>query len=79
MIDELTDLPQKLNVFRFNRFYGRQNPLKRVASSALLRAAQTVGAKRHVMQSIAFAYDPRAGNGLHTEEDPLGSYLLALS
>lgn len=71
VIDELTDLPKKLNVFRFDRFYRRQNPLKKTASRALLRAAQAVGAKRHIMQSIAFAYDPRAADGLHTEDDPL--------
>ena len=71
VIDELTDLPKKMNVFRFNQFYKRQDPLKKTASKTLLRAAQAVGAKRHLMQSIAFAYDPAVGAGLHVEGDPL--------
>ena len=71
VIDQLTDLPRKLNAFRFNRFYQRQNDLKAVAPRALLDAAIEVGARRHIMQSVAFAYDPAIGDGLHTEDDPL--------
>ena len=72
VIDELTDLPQKVNAFRFNRFYDRQNPLKEVAPKALLEAAVEVRARRHIMQSVAFAYDPSAGSGgLHVEDEPL--------
>ena len=71
VIDELTDLPKKPNVFRFGRFYDRQNQLKRTAPLALLEAAVEVGASRHIMQGVAFAYDPGAsGHGVHTEDDP---------
>ncbi len=71
VIDELTDLPQKVNPFRFGRFYARQNPLKRVAPKALLETALEVGARCHIMQSVAFCYDPNAGQDLHVEHDPL--------
>ena len=71
VIDHLSDLPPKMNVFRFNHFYDRQNPMKMTAPHALLEAAVEVGARRHVMQSIAFAYDPSHGEGLHEEDDPL--------
>lgn len=71
VIDELTDLPHKVNPFRFGRFYTRQNPLKRVAPEALVEAAIEVGARRHIMQGVAFGYDPKAGQGLHVEPDPL--------
>jgi nucleoside-diphosphate-sugar epimerase len=71
VIDELTDLPHKVNPFRFSRFYAGQNPLKRSASKTLLQAAIDAGARRHIMQSVAFAYDPAVGEGLHVEDDPL--------
>lgn len=71
VIDQLTDLPRKVNPFRFNRFYDRQNPLKEVAAKALLKAAIEARARRHIMQSVAFAYAPGVGGGLHTEADPL--------
>jgi nucleoside-diphosphate-sugar epimerase len=71
VIDELTDLPKKPNVFRFRRFYDRQNGLKAVAPLALLDAAMEVGARRHIMQGVAFAYDPRSSShDLHVEDDP---------
>lgn len=71
VIDELTDLPQRMNVFRFKRFYARMGPLKEVAPHALLDAAIEVGARRHLMQSIAFAYEPGPhSHGVHPEHDP---------
>jgi nucleoside-diphosphate-sugar epimerase len=71
VIDQLTDLPRKVNPFRFSQFYVQQNRLKEVAPEALLHAAIAVGARGHIMQSVAFAYDPAVGEGLHTEDDPL--------
>ena len=71
VIDQLTDLPKKANPFRFNRFYDRQNQLKKKAPLALLEAAVEVGARRHIMQGVAFAYDPGASSeGIHAEDDP---------
>jgi nucleoside-diphosphate-sugar epimerase len=70
VIDELTDLPKNPNVFRFRHFYDRQTALKETAPLALLEAAVEVGAKRHIMQSVAFSYDPRTGQEIHVEDDP---------
>jgi len=71
VIDQLTDLPKKANAFRFNRFYDRQNQLKKKAPLALLEAAVEVGARRHIMQGVAFTYDPGASSeGIHAEDDP---------
>ena len=71
VIDQLTDLPRRFNPFRFDRFYEQQDRLKAVAPRLLLEAAVDVGARRHIMQGVAFAYDPRSGEGLHVEHDPL--------
>jgi nucleoside-diphosphate-sugar epimerase len=70
VVDQLTDLPQRVNVFRFKRFYDRQTPLKRAASPTLLRAAVESGAAKHIVQSVAFIYAP-GQPGLRTEDDPL--------
>ena len=71
VIDELTDLPPRMNVFRFKRFYDRMKPLKEVAPHALLDAAIEVGAERHIMQSVAFSYEPGPhSHDIHPEHDP---------
>jgi nucleoside-diphosphate-sugar epimerase len=71
VIDELTDLPKKANVFRFRHFYDRQTPLKGTAPTALIEAAVEVGARRHIMQGVAFTYDPGpSSHEIHVEDDP---------
>lgn len=71
VIDELTDLPPRMSVFRFKHFYDRMTPLKEVAPHALLDAAIEVGAKRHLMQSVAFSYEPGShSHDIHPEHDP---------
>jgi nucleoside-diphosphate-sugar epimerase len=69
VIDQLTDLPKKASPFRFRHFYDKQTRLKETAPLALLEAAIEVGAKRHIMQSVAFMYGPTGG--LHSEDDPV--------
>jgi nucleoside-diphosphate-sugar epimerase len=69
VIDQLTDLPKKASPFRFRHFYDKQTPLKETAPLPLLEAAIEVGAKRHIMQSVAFMYAPTGQ--LHSEDDPL--------
>ncbi len=69
VFDELTDLPRRYDVRRLKSVYQGQNRLRREGSANLLRAAQAAGARRHVLQTIAFSYAP--GEGLATEEDPL--------
>ena len=58
VIDELTDLPQTMGIRAFSHFYDRLTPLKATASPALLEASVEVGARVHIMQSIAFLYAP---------------------
>jgi nucleoside-diphosphate-sugar epimerase len=58
VIDELTDLPQKISPFGMKHFYDRQTPLKATAAPALIEASKAVGARIHIMQSIAFLYAP---------------------
>jgi nucleoside-diphosphate-sugar epimerase len=73
VIDQLTDLPKKASPFRFRSFYKKQTPLKETAAGALLEAAVEVGAKRHIMQSVAFMYAPSA-TVLAAEEVQRGIY-----
>lgn len=68
VIDELTDLPKTMGVRAFSHFYDRLTPLKATASPALLEAATEVGARVHIMQSIAFLYAP-GGAERKTEDD----------
>ncbi|MDX6284861.1 MAG: hypothetical protein QOG53_346 [Frankiales bacterium] len=58
VIDELTDLPQKFSAFGMKHFYDKQTPLKATAAPALIEASKAVGARVHIMQSIAFLYAP---------------------
>jgi nucleoside-diphosphate-sugar epimerase len=69
VIDQLTDLPKKASPFRFRSFYKKQTPLKETAPGALLEAAVEVGAKRHIMQCVAFMYAP--SGHIHSEDDPM--------
>jgi nucleoside-diphosphate-sugar epimerase len=76
VIDELTDLPHEIKPFGVRRVYDRLTPLKRVASPALLAAAEEAGAGVHIAQSVAFLYPPAsAGNGesggVATEDEPV--------
>jgi nucleoside-diphosphate-sugar epimerase len=58
VIDELTNLPQKISPFGMKHFYDKQTPLKATAAPALIEASKAVGARVHIMQSIAFIYAP---------------------
>jgi nucleoside-diphosphate-sugar epimerase len=70
VIDQLTDLPQRLGFRGMRRFYARQTPLRTIGSTALLAAARAAGARRIVAQSVAFIYAPGPG-GLKRETDPV--------
>jgi nucleoside-diphosphate-sugar epimerase len=58
VIDELTNLPQRISPFGMKHFYDKQTPLKTIAAPALIDASKAVGARIHIMQSIAFIYAP---------------------
>jgi len=69
VIDELTELPDRLN-FRGEDTYASTNRLRTEGTRNLIEAARAAGARRFVCQSIAFAYRTD-GQGLRTEDDPL--------
>jgi nucleoside-diphosphate-sugar epimerase len=68
VIDQMTDLPQRLGLRRMRRFYRGQNALRTRGSGALLAAARSAGARRMITQSVAFIYAPDGG-GLKRETD----------
>jgi nucleoside-diphosphate-sugar epimerase len=68
VIDQLTDLPQRVRPRGLRAFYRRQIPLRTQGSGALLDAARRSGARRMVSQSVAFIYAPDGG-GLKVESD----------
>jgi nucleoside-diphosphate-sugar epimerase len=69
VIDQLTDLPQRLGMRGMGRFYRGQIRLRTKGSAALLAGARAAGARRLIAQSVAFIYAPGAG-GPKTEADP---------
>jgi nucleoside-diphosphate-sugar epimerase len=70
VVDQMTDLPQRVGFRGMGRFYKGQNPLRSQGSSALLAAARAAGARRLVAQSVAFIYAP-GGGGIKSEADRL--------
>jgi nucleoside-diphosphate-sugar epimerase len=68
VIDQLTDLPPRYDVRKLKAMYERQNRLRREGSGNLLRASEAAGARRHILQTVAFIYEP--GPGLADEDDP---------
>ena len=61
VIDQMTDLPQRIGFRGMARFYKGQNPLRSKGSVALQHAARAAGARRLIAQSVAFIYAPDAG------------------
>lgn len=70
IINELTDLPARLNPRRLKRIYTRNDALRREGTANLLAAARECGALRLVVQSAAYWYAP-GGAAVKTEADPL--------
>ena len=69
VIDQMTDLPQRIRMRGMGRFYRGQNPLRVRGSAALLDGARAAGARRIIAQSVAFIYAPGPG-GPRTETAP---------
>jgi 2-alkyl-3-oxoalkanoate reductase len=69
VVHELTALPDRLD-FRKEDVYAPTNRVRTEGTRNLLDAARTVGARRIVCQSIAFAYR-NEGTRVKTEDDPL--------
>jgi 2-alkyl-3-oxoalkanoate reductase len=66
VMNQLTDLPQRYNPRKLGPFYERTARLRVEATRTLLAAANEVGARRFVYQSLAFMYVP-AGPAALTE------------
>ena len=71
VIHQLTALPDRFEP-RKKGLYEPTNQLRTVGTRNLVAAAQAVGARRFVCQSIAFAYEP-TGGAVKDERDPLFS------
>jgi len=69
VIDQLTDLPQDSGPAAMKRAAPGNNRVRREGSANVLAAAVAAGARRYVVQSIAFVARP--GDGLADEDVPL--------
>ena len=68
----LTDLPEDLNMRRFERETASTGRLRREGTRNLIAAAHAAGVGRVIAESIAFAYAP-SGDWVKDEDAPLAS------
>ncbi len=68
VIDQLTDLPQRIAMRGLTKMYRKQNKLRQEGSATLLRAAREASVATVIAQSVAFIYAPD-GVGYKTEDD----------
>jgi nucleoside-diphosphate-sugar epimerase len=69
VIHQLTDLPREFDQARIAASYPNNARIRVEGTRNLLAAARAAGARRVIVQSIAFAYAP--GGEPHPETDPL--------
>ncbi len=70
VINELTDLPQRLNPRKLKEYYAANNRVRREGTRNLLDAALGGGVRRFLVQGAAYWYAP-TGGAVKTEEAPL--------
>jgi len=70
IVHALTDLPEELNMRRFEREVQSTGRLRREGTRNLLAAARAAGVRRIVAESIAFIYAPE-GERVKDEDAPL--------
>lgn len=70
VINQLTDLPDRLDFKRADQTFGATNELRGRVGPALAGAAAEAGARRLVAQSVCFFY-ASTGKTAHDEGDPL--------
>jgi nucleoside-diphosphate-sugar epimerase len=75
IVHALTDLPQEINMRRFERDVQSTGRLRREGTRNLLAAAQAAGVRRIVAESIAFIYAPE-GDRVKDEDAPLATATL---
>ena len=69
VVHQLTDLPQTFDEKNLAASYPRNARIRVEGTRNLIAAARAAGARRFIVQSIAFAYAP--GREPHVEDDPL--------
>ena len=69
VIHQLTDLPREFDEAKIAASYTANARIRTEGTRNLIAAAQAAGARRFIVQSIAFAYAP--GGEPHPETDPL--------
>lgn len=69
VMNQLTDLPPVYDAARWDKVARRNAEIRAVSAPVLVEAAGQAGAKRHILQSLAFVYAP--GPEPHGEDDPL--------
>jgi nucleoside-diphosphate-sugar epimerase len=70
VINQLTNLPNKMNFRKGEETFGPTNELRGTAGPALAGAAAGAGARRLIAQSVCFFY-ASTGKRAHGEDDPL--------
>jgi 2-alkyl-3-oxoalkanoate reductase len=70
VINQLTDLPQRLDYKRAKETFGPTTELRGKVGPALAGAAAEAGARRLIAQSVCFFY-ASTGKRAHSEDDPL--------
>jgi len=70
VINQLTNLPQRLNYRRAEETFGPTTELRGRVGPALAGAAAEAGARRLIVQSVCFFY-ASTGKPAHGEDDPL--------
>jgi nucleoside-diphosphate-sugar epimerase len=73
IIHQLTTIPTRLNMRKFDRDFELTNRLRTEGIDHLLAAARAVGVRRFVAQSFAGWPYARHGGSVKTEQDPLDS------
>lgn len=70
VVNQLTDLPADLNPRKLKQYYRDNDRVRLEGGLNLLKAAAGAGARRIVVQSVAFYYASNGG-GVKDEEDPI--------
>src|SRR6266536_4426101 len=71
IIHQLTAIPARFDLRRFDHTFAATNRLRTEGTDNLLRAARAVGCRRFIAQSYAGWPYARTGGWIKTEEDPL--------
>ena len=73
VVHQLTAIPARLNIGKFDRDFAMTNRLRTQGTDNLLAAARDAGIRRFIAQSFAGWPYAREGGRVKTEDDPLDS------